>query len=64
MAQAWPVALREQRVFDFDPDVVWLAPEPPGQEEADRFVYDPADPVPTRGGAPRSQMRFSRSLTR
>jgi putative CocE/NonD family hydrolase len=24
--------------------------EPPGDEPADTFVYDPADPVPTRGG--------------
>ncbi len=28
-----------------------LAPEPPGGDESpDRYVYDPADPVPTRGG--------------
>ena len=27
-----------------------LGPEPPGDEPADRFVYDPDDPVPTRGG--------------
>jgi putative CocE/NonD family hydrolase len=27
-----------------------LGPEPPGDERADRFVYDPDDPVPTRGG--------------
>ena len=27
-----------------------LGPEPPGDEHADRFVYDPDDPVPTRGG--------------
>src|SRR5262245_13221134 len=27
-----------------------LAPEAPGDEPADRFVYDPADPAPTRGG--------------
>lgn len=27
-----------------------LSPEPPGDEPADHFVYDPADPVPTRGG--------------
>jgi hypothetical protein len=27
-----------------------LSPEPPGEEAPDRYVYDPADPVPTRGG--------------
>ena len=27
-----------------------LSPEPPGAEPADRFSYDPADPVPTLGG--------------
>jgi hypothetical protein len=28
-----------------------LAPEPPGGDEPpDRYIYDPADPVPTRGG--------------
>lgn len=27
-----------------------LSPTPPGNEPPDRFVYDPADPVPTRGG--------------
>ena len=27
-----------------------LGLEPPGEEPPDRFVYDPADPVPTRGG--------------
>ena len=28
-----------------------LSPEPPGAEPPDRYAYDPADPVPTRGGA-------------
>ena len=28
-----------------------LSPEPPATEEPDRYDYDPADPVPTRGGA-------------
>ena len=28
-----------------------LSPEPPGDEQPDRYAYDPADPVPTRGGA-------------
>ena len=28
-----------------------LDPEPPGQERADTFVADPADPVPSQGGA-------------
>jgi putative CocE/NonD family hydrolase len=28
-----------------------LSPEPPAAEPPDRFAYDPADPVPTRGGA-------------
>lgn len=27
-----------------------LDPEPPGSEPADRYTYDPADPVPTVGG--------------
>jgi hypothetical protein len=27
-----------------------LRPEPPGDEPSDHFVYDPDDPVPTRGG--------------
>ena len=27
-----------------------LSPTPPGDEPADSFVYDPADPVPTQGG--------------
>jgi putative CocE/NonD family hydrolase len=27
-----------------------LSPEPPGDERPDAFTYDPADPVPTRGG--------------
>src|SRR5690606_6130545 len=27
-----------------------LSPMPPGQEPPDRFEYNPADPVPTRGG--------------
>lgn len=29
----------------------WLSPEIPGAEPQDRFVYDPANPVPTHGGA-------------
>ncbi len=28
-----------------------LSGEPPGAEAPDRYAYDPADPVPTRGGA-------------
>jgi len=28
----------------------WLSPDPPGDEPADRFLYDPRDPVPTIGG--------------
>jgi putative CocE/NonD family hydrolase len=28
-----------------------LSPEPPTQRVPDRYVYDPADPVPTHGGA-------------
>ena len=27
-----------------------LSPEPPGDEPSDAFLYNPADPVPTRGG--------------
>jgi putative CocE/NonD family hydrolase len=45
----WPLSranlrrlyLREQRKLSF---------EPPGDEPADEFLYDPADPVPTLGG--------------
>ena len=29
----------------------WLSPEVPSDEPKDRFVYDPANPVPTHGGA-------------
>lgn len=29
----------------------WLSTEPPQDEPADQFVYDPANPVPTHGGA-------------
>src|SRR5579862_8587848 len=28
-----------------------LGPNPPGDEPPDHFLYDPRDPVPTRGGA-------------
>jgi putative CocE/NonD family hydrolase len=28
-----------------------LSPEPPGDEAPDRYTYDPANPMPTRGGA-------------
>ena len=28
----------------------WLSPEAPGNEPADVYVYNPIDPVPTRGG--------------
>ncbi len=33
-----------------DPDDGGLDQKPPGNEPADRFAYDPQDPVPTRGG--------------
>ena len=29
----------------------WMSPDPPGDEPPDVFVYNPIDPVPTRGGA-------------
>lgn len=29
----------------------WLSPEPPGSEPPDVYVYNPLDPVPTRGGS-------------
>ena len=29
----------------------WLGQDPPGEEPTDVFVYNPIDPVPTRGGA-------------
>ncbi|MCC6629983.1 MAG: CocE/NonD family hydrolase [Chloroflexi bacterium] len=28
----------------------WLSPTPPAEEPADHYVYNPRDPVPTRGG--------------
>jgi len=28
----------------------WLSPEPPAEEPADRYLYDPLDPTPSRGG--------------
>jgi hypothetical protein len=28
----------------------WLSPDPPGDEPPDVYVYNPIDPVPTRGG--------------
>ncbi len=45
----WPLARTRYTPFYLHRDGV-LSPEAPGEEAADRFVYDPDDPVPTRGG--------------
>ena len=38
----------------------WLSPESPGAEPIDDYVYNPIDPVPTRGG----QLSFHTGLIR
>ena len=57
--QEWPLSRAQERKFYLhsNGDVVgaWvrgnLSLDPPGEESPDRFTYDPADPVPTWGGA-------------
>lgn len=57
--EAWPLArAREMKLFlhsDGEVRGAWargiLSPIPPGDEPPDRFIYDPADPVPSCGGA-------------
>lgn len=53
---AWPPSAREQVLYlqgdGRSPDGGRLAPEPAEAAEApDRYLYDPADPVPSEGGA-------------
>ena len=47
---AWPLARAVETPFFLREDGR-LSPEPPGAESPDRYDYDPADPVPTLGGA-------------
>ena len=55
----WPLSRAREKKFYLhsNGDVVgaWvrgkLSLDPPGEQSPDRFVYDPADPVPTWGGA-------------
>jgi predicted acyl esterase len=57
--QEWPLSRARETEFYLHSDGrvcgAWsrggLSMEPPKEEEPDRFVYDPADPVPTWGGA-------------
>ncbi len=57
--QEWPLAhAQETKLYlhsDGDVAGAWvrgsLSLDPPGEERPDRFTYDPADPVPTWGGA-------------
>lgn len=46
----WPLA-RAQPTPWYLRDGGVLSPEPPGDESPDGYVYDPADPAPTIGGA-------------
>ena len=48
--QEWPLARAVDTPYYLHPKG-GLSPEPPGDAAADRYDYDPADPVPTRGGA-------------
>jgi len=55
----WPLSRAQETKFYLhsqgDISGAWvrgtLSTEPPGEEKPDRFTYDPADPVPTWGGA-------------
>ncbi len=47
--QEWPLARAVATPWYLHAGGV-LSPEQPGDEEPDRYAYDPADPVPTRGG--------------
>jgi putative CocE/NonD family hydrolase len=48
--QEWPLARAVETPWYLHAGGV-LSPERPGDEAPDRYAYDPADPVPTRGGA-------------
>jgi putative CocE/NonD family hydrolase len=48
--QDWPLARAVPTPFYLHADGL-LSTEPPGSEKPDTYVYDPADPVPTLGGA-------------
>lgn len=47
--QEWPLARTRYTPYYFHGGGA-LGPREPGEEPPDQFVYDPADPVPTRGG--------------
>ncbi len=57
--QEWPLSRAREAIFYLhsqgDVRGAWrrggLSAEPPQEEKPDRFTYDPADPVPTWGGA-------------
>ena len=44
----WPLKRAQSTKYFLHPGA--LSTEAPGQEEADHYVYDPANPVPTTGG--------------
>lgn len=46
---AWPLARAQATPFYLHTGGA-LSPEPPGDEPADAYTYDPADPTPTLGG--------------
>jgi putative CocE/NonD family hydrolase len=46
----WPLARAVETPYYLHADGL-LSPERPGDEPPDRYAYDPASPVPTRGGA-------------
>ncbi|HEX5503551.1 MAG TPA: CocE/NonD family hydrolase, partial [Thermomicrobiales bacterium] len=48
--QEWPLARAVDTPYYLRADGR-LSPQAPGDEPPDRYAYDPADPVPTRGGA-------------
>jgi putative CocE/NonD family hydrolase len=48
--QEWPLARAVETAFYLRANG-GLSPEAPGEEAPDRYDYDPADPVPTVGGA-------------
>jgi putative CocE/NonD family hydrolase len=48
--QEWPLARAAATKFYLRSDG-GLSQEPPGAEQPDSYTYDPADPVPTHGGA-------------
>src|SRR5262249_50948199 len=47
--QEWPLARTQYKPFYLRSG--GLSAQPPGDEHADQYTYNPAEPVPTRGGA-------------